>query len=303
MGPPSCPARLLSVFALAAGILAAPILLRAQAKQHALYVSVTDRAGQPVGGLGPSDFVVREDNVSREILSAVLADDPMQIALLVDNSQASEPYIRDYRQALAAFITTVAADTSVKAKHQIALITLASRPTIVKDYSSDHAQVLKSAQSVFSMPETGTLLLDGIIETSQGMNKRHTPRPVFVAVVTEGPELSNRAYDDVLRALKESGAALHILKVGRPSNMAGDRAMVIDRGTRTTGGHNEDILTSSGLTATMTKLAADLTHQYRVVYARPERLIPPDAIAVSVTKPGLTARGTVVKEERAQERK
>ena len=39
-----------------------------------------DETGAPVPDLGPSDFVVREDNVAREVLSVAPATEPMQIA-------------------------------------------------------------------------------------------------------------------------------------------------------------------------------------------------------------------------------
>ena len=40
----------------------------------------------------------------------------------------------------------------------------------------------------------------------------------------------------------------------------------------------------------MKQLAAELLNQYVVTYARPDTLIPPEKIEVTVTKPGLTAR-------------
>ena len=43
-------------------------------------------------------------------------------------------------------------------------------------------------------------------------------------------------------------------------------------------------------TAKMKQVAEDLTHQYVVTYARPERLIPPEKVEVTVAKPGLKVR-------------
>jgi hypothetical protein len=40
----------------------------------------------------------------------------------------------------------------------------------------------------------------------------------------------------------------------------------------------------------MAQLASELLDQYEVTYARPDRLIPPEKIDVTVSKPGLTAR-------------
>jgi hypothetical protein len=38
------------------------------------------------------------------------------------------------------------------------------------------------------------------------------------------------------------------------------------------------------------KLAGELLNQYVVTYGRPDALVPPEKVQVSVTKPGLTAR-------------
>ena len=62
---------------------------RAQALQRSIYASVLDAAGAPVLDLGPSDFIVREDNLAREILKVEPATTPMQVALMVDTSTAA----------------------------------------------------------------------------------------------------------------------------------------------------------------------------------------------------------------------
>jgi hypothetical protein len=54
------------------------------------------------------------------------------------------------------------------------------------------------------------------------------------------------------------------------------------------------------LGAKLTQLANELTHQYRVTYARPQSLIPPERVTVAAAKPGLTARGTVVKDKQGR---
>ena len=48
---------------------------QAQAIQRSIYVSVLNAAGAPVPNLGPSDFIVREDNLSREVLRVGPVDD------------------------------------------------------------------------------------------------------------------------------------------------------------------------------------------------------------------------------------
>jgi len=282
--------------------IARPAILIAQTLQRSMYVSALDAAGAPVPNVGPSDLVVREDKVAREVLRVAPADEPMQIAILVDNSQAAGDYIQDYREALPAFITALTSDADTGGKNQIALIALADRPTIITDYTSDRAALLKGAQRVFSFSDSGTYILDGLIEVSRGFTKRDAKRPVIVAITTEGPELSDRQFQQVLEPLKNAGAAFHVMIVGWPSNVSHDRSVVLDQGTRDSGGRYDTILTGSALTARLKEVARELKNQYRVTYARPQTLIPPERVTVAAAKPGLTARGTVAHDDREMRR-
>jgi len=279
---------------LAALVVSVPLLLHAQAQQRVIYASAVDEKGDPVAGLGPADFIVREDKVAREVLNVSEASEPMDIALLIDNSQAADPYIRDLREGVTAFINTIAADPR-GTKHQVAVITIGERPTINTNYTPDLQQAVKGAQRIFATPGSGAYMLDGIIETSKGIKKRESRRPVIIAITTAGVEYSDRFYQSVLDPLRDSGAAFHVVVVGRPITTDQDRMMVLDLGTSETGGRYDTVLTGTGLTPRLKQIGNELTHQYKVTYAHPESLIPPDQIVVSTPKQGLTVRGMAEK--------
>jgi len=143
-----------------------------------------------------------------------------------------------------------------------------------------------------------------VIEVCKGFKAHAATRPVIVAVTTEGPEFSERYYDLVLDPLKDSGAAFHALVVGPPSSGTSDaarnRGIVLDQGTRLTGGRRDNVLSSMSLPKKLKELATELTHQYRVTYARPQSLIPPEHVTVAAARPGMTARGTLIREERVR---
>ena len=265
-----------------------------------MYVSALNGEGAPVSDLGPSDFIVREDNVAREVLRVAPAGEPMQIAVLVDNSVAARAYIADIRRALHDFVTLMMSRTEGGRSNEMTITTLADRPTILTEYTSDQAQLHKGVDRIFSQPDSGTLLLQGIIDISKGFKAREASRPVIVAVTTEGPELSDRYYDLVLEPLKDSGAAFHAIVVGPPgggiSASERYRGVVLDQGTVLTGGRRDNVLASMSLPVKMKQVAAELTHQYRVTYARPESLIPPERVTVAAARPGVTARGVLIKE-------
>jgi len=260
-----------------------------------MYVSVLDAKGASAENIGPNDLVIREDNVAREVLRVSPATDPIQIALLVDTSQAAQSFIRDYRQAVPAFIDVVLGeDTS--GDNQVALIGIGERPTILADYTSDRAQLTASVNRLFAIPQAGTYLLDAIMEVGQGLQKRGAERSVMVAVTSEGPELSNRGYRQVLERLKASGATLHVVTVGTPANMTQDRVLTLSLGTKDSGGRYDTLLIPSALTTRLKDVAREIIGQYRVTYARPDSLIPPEKIEVSARREGWTARGISVPE-------
>ena len=133
------------------------------------------------------------------------------------------------------------------------------------------------------------------MELSRGIEKREAKRPVIVVVAVESEtEFSNLYYTKVLDALKRSGATLHVLAIGSPASSDTDemrnRNMTIAEGTSLTGGRNDQVLAESGLADRLAQLADEMTNQYVVSYSRPEQLIPPEKLDVSVTKSGLTVR-------------
>ena len=278
--------------------LAVPFTAYSQALQRVIFASVLDASGAPVTAVEPSDVIVREDNVTREVLRIAAADDPMQVALMVDDSQAAESYIRDYRAALPIFIDEVLGMTTSGGRNQVALIGVGSRPTIIVDYTSNQADLLEGVGRIFAQTSSASYLLDGIIEVSQGISRREVRRPVIVALTTEGPEYSERHYDRVLEPLRESAAAFHVITLGQPTNTDENRAVVLSRGTSETGGRYDNLFTGSALRRRLGELAVELTHQYRVTYASPDTIIPPERVTIGPARPELTVRGRVMAENR-----
>jgi VWFA-related protein len=266
--------------------------LAAQARERVLYVSVYDSDSlQPVKDLKPDGIVVREDGVRREVLRVTPATTPMPIAVVIDNSAATTPNIADLRRGLTAFIK------GVDGLGPVAIVTVASRPTIVRDYTTDQKELLDSVNRLFAEPGSGATLLDAIADVSKGLGRREAERAAIVIVTTENTDFSHLHYSEVLDAIKGSGAAVHAVVLVNPSGSLGtdearNRATVLDRGPRESGGVRTDILTSLSFDSRLRDLAGILQSQYRVVYARPESLIPPEKIDVSSAAPRRDARAT-----------
>lgn len=281
---------------LAVALLLAPAAAGAQARPRDMYVSVLDSKKAPVPDISPTDLVIREDGVAREILRVAPATDPLQIALLVDDSQAATQNIQRMREALSAFIAKVATGGNT-----ISIVTLGDRPTLLVDATTDPARLTKNGvERLFAKPGSGMYLLDAINDTAKGFKKRDAARPVIIAVMTEGVEFSNGHYQTTLDALTDAGAAFYVVVLSdfTPDNTRDairNRNIVIDRGTREHGGRRETILSDMAIKDSLSAIADELLHQYKVTYARPDTLLPPKEVTVEAKTAGVTARGQLVR--------
>jgi len=279
-----------TVFALAlATACAVPSSLHAQTKPTEIYVGVVDSKGEAVTGLTAADFRVREDNTAREVLSAAQATEPLTVAFLVDDSQATQHATQMIREAVDTFIT------ALQGHAEMSISTFGERPTLLADYTTDVAKLKAAGKRIFARQGAGAYLTEAIREVSRGFQKREAKRPVIVVLTLDNEtEFSNLHYEQVLNELAKARAALHVVALGEPSASLSDemknRNQVIALGTERTGGRRDNVLALTGAAPRMKQLADELLKQYVVTYARPQQLIPPEKIEVTVTKPGLTAR-------------
>ena len=293
--PQRRPTRLLTLAIAAVLCLFAVTSFNAQApRERTMYVSVVDQKGEPITeGLGPNDFVIREDGAVREVLRVSRASDPIDIAILVDDSSASEQLIPRVREGLRSFIAKMSNG------NQIAIIGLADRPTILANYTANTKLLENGIGLLWPRTRAGSTLLDGIFEVSRGLQRRETPRAVIIPVITDGGDFANRQYDQVMQEVKRAGVAIHAVTVGNFNSTDDEelrnRGRVLAEGTRVSGGQRVNLLTPISVQQALERLARELASQYKVVYGHPESLIPPTKVEVSARRPGITMRGTLAR--------
>ena len=277
------------------------LLGQTQDGERSMFVSVLDSSGAPVEGLVPADFVVEEDGTEREVLHVERASAPLQLAVLVDTSAAAAVATRDVRNGLEGFVSRL------HEGNEIALVTFGGPPRILVDSTGRLDRLRDGIGRIFAFSDSAAYLLDALVETARGFERRASPRPVIVVVTSEGIDYSSSGSGQVLDALQAGQIATHVivLKDGtrRGERIGGmgladgmvQRDLTLEQGPKTTGGQRRDLLSSRAISDALGQLAVILTSQYEVAYARPASLIPPEAIRVRMRRDNLTAQGTPVR--------
>ena len=278
--------------------------------ERVIYASVVSRQGRAGPGLTARDFIVREDGVAREVLSgSPRTTTRCRSRCLSTTASRCAIKCRDLRRALSAFVSTLRPGVDVSIIHLGRAADRSSCPT-----PRTGQTLLKGVDRIVAL-EAGNYVLDAIAEVAQGLAKRPNIRSVIALVTARGPEYSYRDYSEVLRIVKASGTpALHVLTLGgtdaqqsisgltvdlrggqRPEGNGVDRDIVLGRLTKDTGGRYEEVLVPSALTMRLQQLSAELSNQYRVVFASPARLVPSTKTEISARDPKQKARGMLAK--------
>jgi hypothetical protein len=258
-----------------------------QPRERGVVVTAATADGAPATGLTERDFIVREDGLAREVVRVSPAGPPSHVWLLLDDSQAAEPAMQVLRGAAARFIKTLGA---LDPAPQIALMTFGDRPTRRAEFTSKPGTADQAVSRLFSVAGTGAYFMQAVREASADLRKRTTSNPVIVAFVAErGPEFSNDTRKTIAAGLEQAGASLWTvvlqasLDVSTPE--ARERAFVISDVTLASGGMSRNVLSPQALDPAFDAVAALLSSRYLVLYARPERMIPPKEFEITARRP------------------
>ncbi len=301
----------------------------AQSVERQVVVSAVDSDGVPIADLMPSDIIITEDGIQREILSIRRDTQPKQIALLVDTSQAAGPAIQDFKKAANTFVE------SMSEGHKISIISFGGIPRILTEVTDAPAKLRDGVGKIFSYANTASYLLDAVSGSVRGFERRSASRPVVVILATLGVDYSDADDRGTLDRLKDAGVAMHAivlvqspvgdietrmgfsrrtdLGLGQTSSQTGvdpirsstatrnpyqRDSFKIDRflqqGPTQTGGRRRDLQVSMAAERAVDDLTAQLQNEYLVVYSRPGMLIPPEQIQVAANRDGFDVRGTPV---------
>ena len=223
----------------------------AQATERTIYASVVDKNDAPVTGLSAASSSCAKTTPRARCCASRRRPNRCRLRCWSTPARRSKSTSSICARRCARFFKQMGG------KHEIALIGLGERPTVLSDYTRDVARLEKAIGSVFARSGSGTYILEGIVETANGMRRRKAARPAYRRLRRRAVRSSASAtIESVLDALRESGATLHTLMLNKPGASMGSReeqelAKSVAEGTEMTGGRRDDLLTTMALTDRM----------------------------------------------------
>lgn len=264
-------------------------------ESRSVYVTITDKDGQPVEDVTADDFDIKEGGKSVQVTQASVTKDPMQIAFIVDDNGTGI-----FRAALARFVQRLDG-------HAVMSLSSVTGQTMkLVDYTPSAEAIFQGLATLNARPGTpdGGQLLEGISEAANELRRREAHRPVIIALTVGGEEHSTVNSDHVLEQLRRSGAILHVFSVEnsalrstvaatKPKDLLQENMhlnRVLGDGPKQSGGRHQSIVASTGFLTGLQNLAVELTSQYRVTYMLPPGAKRSERLNVSMKRKGLTVR-------------
>lgn len=262
-----------------------------RADEHQLFVLVMNSYGQPIDDLREDEVVIEHRRNECDVKSVQLETEPMKIALLVDNSEPAAQSINSLRDGLRDFLSTL------PEQHSVGLFTISGQARQIQEFTTDRTALTEHTDNLFVERGTGTLLMDGLVETWNRRFDEDDSWPVFVLVVYDGAESSRsvqeREFNEFVNELRARAATAHAILIStRGGGLQTDISINI---TNNTGGTYRALAAATALPLALTELATAMGAQYEEVQNRYRVIFEcdddnPRRVTTKVTRPAVAVR-------------
>src|SRR5260221_4778065 len=190
-----------------------PVRLRADVKMILVPVTVMDRRGATVNGLGQNSFTVLDDKVPQKIVSFSNEDSPCSVGLVLDLSGSMRNALRPAKEALTEFLGTT------NPKDEFILLGITTKPLIypvgsfenVEDFTSDTDVIRNSIQLA---PLGGsTALFDTVYAALGKMRSARNPRRALVIVSDGMDNHSRHSKQELIRLAAEADVQIYTIAI------------------------------------------------------------------------------------------
>ena len=233
----------------------------AQAQEVERFIKVTDGDGDPVTDLGSGDFRVEHDGRRVDGVRAELVDQPLRVALIVDDADGAGLFFRYLRDYLPEFVRALPEDS------EIGLILLSGRPRTVVDYTDGRDEVLETLGEFFVEEDRAAGFFAGLEETVDRWDE-DLRWPILAMVATDGPAQNpptDGRYQSAMRRVFERGAIVNSLILMLPTRASGGgyQTAVANNAAQVTGGWHDTVAGPSQIIGDkLQEMAAEIRRQY-----------------------------------------
>lgn len=265
-------------------------LLARQAATRKTFVTVVDNQGQPVSGLTAADFTLKEGGKDREIVSVEAAKAKMRIAVAVEETLTPAGGVR---QGIADFMQKMLPQA------EIALVVMGLSNRMAVPYTSDPAALMAGINALpLAQRQQQSHVADGIGDLARTFTKERPERPVMVVIAVDSPQASADQPQNILNALRDSNAQLHVVSIdGGSTATSAAQAMemsglsqVLGDGPKQSAGRQWPVTALTAVPRAMLSVANDLSNQYVISYTLPDGVKPSDRLAITIKRRGVTMR-------------
>jgi hypothetical protein len=239
-----------------------------------IYISANDRSGAPVTDLTAADISIKEGGRDRRVESLEPATGPMHVAILVDDAGSGA-----FQAAVAQFLDRIGP------RGQFSITLLNPQASLLVDFTNDPAALRDALGRLGKrgrMQADGDQMLDAIDGAAKALQQRKAERAIVVALTLAGGRPESIQPDNVLQAVRASGAMLNVVHL-----LGADLGMVMGDGPRQSGGRIEETGSGNGIIPATIRIAESLQTQYVVTYTIPDGTSLSDRIAVSTSRKGI----------------
>ena len=168
---------------------------------------------------------------------------------------------------------------------EMALVVIGLSNRVAVPYTSDVNVLVAGLNGLSLAQRTQTAHVpEGIADLAKVFTKEKATRPVIVLLAFDLPQSSADQPQDVLNALKDSNAQLHVVSLASGVTAGGKaadtmesaaRAQVMGDGPKQSGARMWPVNQPTGMPKIAQQIANDLLNQYLITYTLPDGVKPP----------------------------
>src|SRR6266436_6453788 len=172
-------------------------------------VVVTDKDGNPIGGMEKQHFKVFDDNVEQTVTNFSPSEAPLTVVILAEFSNTFGYYFDDVVGPAAGFINSLRPDDWA------ALIAFDIRPEILTDFTKNKAELFEGLRRMRIPAYRETCLYDAVYDTLQRLDRVDGKKAVFLLSTGLDTNISKHTYGEALKKAETSDTMIYSVSMGQ----------------------------------------------------------------------------------------